>query len=102
MRTPAPPGLTLATALKRSEPLAGLMQRLRESQARFDAITALLPAGLKGDIRPGPLDDASWVLLVSHAAAAAKLRQLLPALDAALREQGWPGPPLKIKVLPRA
>ena len=102
MSSPAPPALTLASALKRSEPLAGLMQRVRESKARFDAIADLLPAGLMGDIRSGPLDDAAWVLLVSHAAAAAKVRQLLPALDEALRAQGWTGPAIKIKVLPRA
>ena len=98
---PATPGLTLASALKRSEPLTGLMHRVRESQARFDAITNLLPAGLKGEIRAGPLDDACWVLLVSHAAAAAKVRQLIPALEAALLQRGWAGPALKIKVLPR-
>ena len=102
MSTPNTPGLTLAIALQRSEPLTGLLQRVRESQARFNAITALLPPGLAGDIRAGPLDDASWVLLVSHAAAAAKVRQLLPALEAALRERGWAGPAIKIKVLPRA
>jgi hypothetical protein len=101
MSTPAPPAQRLATALGRSEPLTGLLQRLRESQARFDAITALLPPGLKGEVRAGPLDDAAWVLLVSHAAAAAKVRQMLPALEDTLRQRGWPGPPIKIKVLPR-
>ena len=102
MSTPAPPGQTLASALGRSEPLAGLMQRVRESRARLDAVSSLLPPGLQGEIRPGPLDDAAWVLLVANAAAAAKLRQLLPALDSVLRERGWMGPPIKIKVLPRA
>jgi hypothetical protein len=101
MSTPAPPPQTLATALGRSEPLTSLMQRLRESQARFDAIATLLPVGLKGEVRAGPLDDAAWVLLVSHAAAAAKIRQLLPTLEATLKQHGWPGPAIKIKVLPR-
>jgi hypothetical protein len=102
MSTRAPPGQTLASALARSEPLAGLMQRLRESQVRLQAVSSLLPPGLQGEIRPGPLDDAAWVLLVANAAAAAKLRQLLPALESALRQHGWPGPPIRIKVLPRA
>lgn len=92
----------MGTALDRSEPLAGLLQRVHESRARFEAVAGLLPAGLREGMRPGPLDDTCWVLLVPHAAAAAKLRQLLPALDAALRERGWPGPAIKIKVLPRA
>ncbi|MBA4178825.1 MAG: hypothetical protein C0505_20065 [Leptothrix sp. (in: Bacteria)] len=99
------PGLkdqTVAAALGRSEPLTGLMQRVRESRARLDAIAPLLPQGLAEGVRAGPLDDAAWVLLVSHAAAAAKLRQMLPALEAALRERGWAKPPVKIKVLPRA
>lgn len=94
--------MPLATALDRSEPLAGLLQRMRDSRARYQAVAALLPAGLAGEIRPGPLDDAWWVLLVPHAAAAAKVRQILPALETALRENGWAGPPIKIKVLPRA
>jgi hypothetical protein len=96
------PGSTLATALTRSEPLNSLMQRLRDSKARFDAIAPLLPAGLLTDVRPGPLDDAAWVLLVGHAAAAAKVRQLLPSLEDKLRSLGWNGPVIKIKVLPRA
>ena len=94
--------MPLASALDRSEPLSGLMQRMRQSQARLAAIAPLLPTGLQGGVRAGPLDDAAWVLLVANASAAAKLRQLLPALEQALREQGWPGPVLKIKVLPRA
>ncbi len=94
------PGVTLATALDRSEPLTHLMQRLRDSKARFDAIAPLLPAGLHSAVRPGPLDDSAWVLLASHAAAAAKLRQLLPTLTDTLRAQGWAEPAIKIKVAP--
>jgi hypothetical protein len=96
-----PPGMTLAAALGRSEPLTGLMQRVRESQARFDKIKVLLPAALRDGVRPGPLDDAAWVLLVANAASASKVRQWLPALDQALREAGLTGPPIKIKVRPR-
>jgi hypothetical protein len=96
------PGLTLATALDRSEPLNSLMQRLRDSTARLNAIAPLLPAGLKDTVRAGPLDDTHWVLLVGNAAAAAKVRQLLPSLEAHLVAQGWQGPAIKIKVLPRS
>ena len=97
-----PHSLPLASALARSEPLAGLLQRVHESRARFEAIAPLLPAALRGEVRSGPLDDAAWTLLVAHAAAAAKLRQMLPALQAALQARGWPGPAIKIKVHPRA
>jgi hypothetical protein len=102
MTTAPTPGLTLATALHRSEPLTGLLQRMRESQARLAAIAGLLPPGLQGEVRAGPLDDSAWVLLVGHAAAAAKVRQMLPTLQDALAAAGWPGPAIKIKVLPRA
>ncbi len=102
MATPAPPpGLTLATALDRSEPLTGLMRRQRASQARLEAIGHLLPPPLRDGVRPGPLDDAAWVLLVANAASAAKVRQMLPALQQALAAAGWQGPPIKIKVRPR-
>ena len=101
MNSPAPPALALARALDNSEPLVGLLQRVRLSQARLAAVAALLPLGLRGEVRAGPLDDAAWMLLVSNAAAAAKLRQLLPALTMELEQQGFAGPAIKIKVLPR-
>lgn len=101
MNAPAPPARVLADALQHSDALAGLLQRVRESQLRLATVEGLLPEGLRGGVRAGPLDDTAWVLLVSHAAAAAKLRQLLPALEAALRERGHSGPPIKIKVQPR-
>jgi hypothetical protein len=102
MSSPAPPAQALARALDHSEPLVGLLQRVRESRARLAAVAPLLPAGLRGEVRAGPLDDAAWVLLVSNAAVAAKLRQLLPAVTSALAQQGWAGPEVKIKVLPRS
>jgi len=102
MNSPAPPALAVSRALDHSEPLVGLLQRVRLSQARLAAVAPLLPVGLRSEVRAGPLDDAAWVLLVSNAAAAAKLRQLLPAVTAALEAQGFAGPAVKIKVLPRA
>lgn len=102
MANPASPGHTLAAALRESESLGGLLQRVQASRDRLAAVAALLPAGLAAEIRPGPLDDTAWVLLVGHAAAAAKLRQLLPALQAELARLGFVERPLKVKVLPRA
>jgi len=101
MPTHVPPGHTLAAALRDSQPLVGLLARVRESQARLALVTELLPAGLRGDVRAGPLDDTAWVLLVDHASGAAKLRQLLPNLERALVEGGRVGLPIKIRVLPR-
>jgi hypothetical protein len=98
MARSAPYSLPLATALGQSEPLASLLQRLRESQARFDAVCGLWPEPLRGSVRPGPLDAQAWVLLAANAAAAAKLRQLLPVIAATLAARGWPEPAVKVKV----
>jgi hypothetical protein len=93
--------MELGTALRRSEPLTGLLQRLRESQARFEAISDLLAAPLRAAVTPGPLDETTWVLLAANAAAGAKLRQMLPTLTQALAAKGWQGPELKVKVQAR-
>ena|SRR5258706_15304225 len=102
-RSPQPPGtLPLSDALDRSEPLARLLQRLRESRERFDAVSTLLPPGLRESVRPGPVDDDGWSLFAAHASAAAKLRQLLPRLENELRLRGWQATPIKVRVqLPR-
>jgi hypothetical protein len=96
---PRPPGArALADALDHSAPLALLMQRLHASRERYRDIEALLPAGLRDAVRPGPLDDSQWQLLISDAAAAAKLRQLLPRLQAAMAEKGWQPTPIRLRV----
>lgn len=97
--TPAVRGtLVLADALGQSQPLTNLLQRLQQSQARFAAIRDRLPDSLRSQVRPGPIDDAGWSLLVTGGAAASKLRQLLPELQAALLAQGWPETPIRIRV----
>ena len=93
-----PTALPIGTALDRSEPLASLRERLRESDARFDAVRALLPPALVAHVRPGPVDDAGWSLLAANSAVAAKLRQLQPWLEAALVRRGVAVPAIRIKV----
>ncbi len=96
---PLPPrSLALSQALQGSESLAGLMQRVADSRARLAVVAPLLPAPLRASVRAGPLDAATWVLLVDNAAAAAKLRQMLPDLLAALVAAGWPEPPPLVKI----
>jgi hypothetical protein len=90
----------LARALDNSEPLTSLLQRLRASQARLAAVQPLLPEALRPHARAGALDDTAWMLLADNAAAAAKLRQLAPELQAALDAAGYSTPPLRIKVSP--
>jgi hypothetical protein len=93
-----PNALTIEAALNRSAPLAHLQQLLRDSNARFDAIRSALPASLVPHVRPGPVDDQGWSLLAGNASVAAKLRQLQPRLEDRLREGGWQGSSIRIKV----
>jgi len=104
MSRPTPPdgSMPLRAALDRSEPLARLLQRLQESRALFAAVSELLPPGLAEAVRPGPMGDDGWSLLADNAAAAAKLRQLLPRLEQLLRERGWQATPIKVRVQPPA
>ena len=90
--------LSLGHALGQSEALARLLQRLRASQARFEAVRELLPEGLRSVVRPGPLDDAGWTLLVPSGAVAAKLRQLAPSLQGTLHARGLQVSAIRIRV----
>jgi len=100
---PAQPagGFKLGGAMAGNETLAGLLERVALSRQRLAAIADLVPDGLAATTRAGPLDDEAWLLLVDNAAAAAKLRQLLPAFDLRLKERGWPGPPTKVRIQAR-
>ncbi len=93
-----PLGLPLARALEQNPSLADLARRLAQSNARFAAIGLHLPEPLRAQVRPGPVDDEGWSLLASNAAAAAKLRHLLPRLSDSLREQGWPELSIRVHI----
>ncbi len=88
----------LAAALRGSEPLVGLLQRVRQSQALLDILTPLLPEPLRPLVQAGPLDEAGWSLLVANSAAAAKLRQMLPQLQAELQHHGKPVAEIRLRV----
>lgn len=90
----------LREALSHSAPLALLMQRQRDSQARFAAVVDVFPPALAAHVRPGPLDASSWTLLAANGAVAAKLRQLEPRVSAALRDRGFAALALRIKACP--
>ena len=85
-------------AMRASPALSSLVDRLRQSNAMLDCVLPLLPAALAASVRPGPVDAAGWSLLVANAAVAAKLRQLVPRLEAGLRERGHPVAGIRIKV----
>lgn len=93
-----PDSMPVAEALRRSAPLAALRERLKESNERFEAIRASLPAGLATHVAPGPVDAEGWSLLVANASVAAKLRQIRPRLEAILQQRGWQVSAIRIKV----
>lgn len=81
--------------------LAQLASQSRDSSARLCAVGGLIPALLRPSIQAGPIEGASWCLLVSSNAAAAKLRQLLPAMAAHLRTKGWDVQTIRLRVQAR-
>jgi hypothetical protein len=88
----------LHEAAQGSPTLARLAQLARESGERLQAIQSLIPPALRASVRPGPIDGDSWCLLVDGSAAAAKLRQLLPALQSQLSSRGWQVNAIRLKV----
>ena len=94
--------IPLQEAAQQSPSLALLMGRVRESSERLLAIRTLLPAPLRSSIQAGPIEEGCWCLLVSSNAVAAKLRQLLPALQAHLNSKGLGVSSIRIKVQNRS
>lgn len=90
--------ITFQQAAEEAQVLSQLVSRAKDSSARLRCIESLVPIPLFACLRAGPVDDTSWCLLVRGNAAAAKLRQLLPALQAHLRSKGWEVSAIRIKV----
>jgi hypothetical protein len=93
--------IPLQQAAQESPTFARLTDVIRESSARLKAIHSLLPAPLRAGVQAGPLEEGCWCLLVSSNAVAAKLRQLVPALQAHLVQKGLGVTAIRIKVLNR-
>ena len=93
--------VTLQQAAEDSPTLAGLMARAREAGERLQAIQDLIPPELRAAVQAGPVEADGWCLLVNGSAAAAKLRQLVPRLQARLKSRGWNDASLRLKVLTR-
>jgi len=78
--------------------LARLVQLARESSERLLAVEPLIPRPLRSAVKAGPIEGTTWCLLVDSNAAAAKLRQVLPALIAHLGSRGWQVTSIRMKV----
>jgi hypothetical protein len=94
--------VSLMQAAESSPMLARLAELTRESRERLRAVEPLIPAALRSTIKAGPIDGDGWCLLVSNTAAAAKLRQLIPSLEAALKRHGWEVNSIRVKVQTQA
>jgi len=90
--------VSLQQAAQESSSLLRLTELVRESNDRLRAIEPLIPQALRSAVKAGPVDGATWCLLVSSNAAAAKLRQLLPSLQSHLRSKGWDVNSIRLKV----
>ena len=90
--------LTLEQAALESPALASLAARVRDTSERLAAIRPLIPSELRAAVQAGPAEGDSWCLLVRGSAAAAKLRQLAPALQQRLKQRGWEVASIRIKV----
>ena len=94
-----PPALSLHQAMEEAPSLARLAHQVAQSRALFEGVQGHIPPTLRSQVMPGPLDGGDWCLLVTSNAAAAKLRQLLPLMRQALRQQGWPVEQVRVKIL---
>ena len=79
--------------------MAHLARLGKESNARLVAISPLIPEALRSAVKAGPLDEKSWCLLVSGNAAAAKIRQILPLIQARLQSEGLVVKSIRLKIL---
>ncbi len=91
--------VTLEQATREAPMLSRLAGLARESGDWLRMASELLPPSMRGMVRPGPIgEDGVWCLLVDNAAAAAKLRQLAPAMAAHLRSKGKNVKSIRLKV----
>lgn len=90
--------ITVLQASEDSPALAGLMGRVRDSQLRLKAIQPLVPPAMFSALQAGPVEEGTWCLLVRGNAVAAKLRQMVPMLQAHLRSKGWETTAIRIKI----
>jgi hypothetical protein len=98
INTPKRFAFSLQEAVDGAPTLARLNQIAAASSACLATISPLLPPDLRQLVRPAGLADSVWCILAPHNAAAAKLRQLTPALLAHLQTAGHQVSAIRIKV----
>ena len=88
----------LLEAVEEAPSLARLAQLARQSREMLETAGFLIPGPLRSAVQAGPIDGTTWCLLVDNNAAAAKLRQVLPALTAELQRRGAQVTAIRLKV----
>ena len=91
--------LTIQQAAGDSPSLRRLTDLVQQSNDRLKAIEPLIPASLLYAVQSGPIEGECWCLLVNGNAAAAKIRQLIPVIQASLLRQGWKVASIRLKIL---
>lgn len=90
--------VSAAQAAMGADVLGQLVRQAQQAQACLRELRSVLPPALLSQVQSGPIDGGLWTLLVGHPAAAAKIRQFLPALAAHVRTKGWPVERIEVKV----
>ena len=90
---------SLLQAAQDSPTLAQLTALMQESTRRLRALDSLIPPNLRTALQAGPIEGSDWCILISSNAAAAKLRQMLPAMQAHLQSKGHDVQTIRLKVL---
>jgi hypothetical protein len=90
--------VTLLQASHGSPTLAKLIELSHDSAARLKAIESLIPGALRAAVKAGPIEGPVWCLILDNNATAAKIRQILPALESHLRTKGWDVNSIRLKV----
>ena len=93
--------VSLQQATEGSSTLASLAARARDAGERLRAVEDMIPSDMRSAVQAGPAEGDVWCMLVNGSAAAAKLRQMAPALEARLRMRGWSAASIRIKVQSR-
>ena len=78
--------------------LARLIELNADSVAMLKSIEPLLPIALRASVKAGPIEGRMWCMILNNNAAAAKIRQISPSLEAHLRTKGWDVQSIRIKV----
>ena len=71
---------------------------MRLSESRLQRLLGIIPKGLHRQIKAGPADEDNWTVLAASPAVAAKVRQILPTLTAAVAQQEQRNVLIRVKV----